>query len=232
MLPRWLKFAPNYWQFKWLKRNCQQPLMQAILNQRVGVQHSVKDCDILALDFETTGLNIEHDKILSIGYVNIHNGNIDLASAEHMVINANAQLSQQSVKIHHITDSEKDAGIPLSKALEQLLTVMQNKVVLVHFSDIETRFLSQSCVEQYGYKLYFPFIDTFKLGQKQLNKEIGEYHPQKLQLDQLRKRFGLPNYQQHNALSDAIATAELFLAQLEHHHQGKNTPVTAIIQFY
>ena len=35
-------------------------------------------------------------------------------------------------------------------------------------------------------------------------------------LDDCRERYGLPRYGAHNALTDAIATAELWLAQMSH----------------
>ncbi|WP_293675636.1 hypothetical protein [Thiolapillus sp.] len=38
-------------------------------------------------------------------------------------------------------------------------------------------------------------------------------------------QYGLPRYQAHNALMDAIATAELFLAQLAHGNYQKPPPL-------
>ena len=37
-------------------------------------------------------------------------------------------------------------------------------------------------------------------------------------------RYGLPHYAGHNALIDAIATAELLQAQVQHHF-GTDTPI-------
>jgi DNA polymerase-3 subunit epsilon len=41
-----------------------------------------------------------------------------------------------------------------------------------------------------------------------------------LRLAQCRERYGLVTGQQHNALADAVATAELFLAQASYLEKG------------
>jgi DNA polymerase-3 subunit epsilon len=48
-----------------------------------------------------------------------------------------------------------------------------------------------------------------------------------LRLDALRAAYNLPRYPAHNALSDALATAELFLALLQ--HQSDETPLRALL---
>jgi DNA polymerase-3 subunit epsilon len=42
----------------------------------------------------------------------------------------------------------------------------------------------------------------------------GEPPPGSLRLDAARRRFGLPRYAAHRAATDAVATAELLLAQV------------------
>jgi DNA polymerase-3 subunit epsilon len=48
--------------------------------------------------------------------------------------------------------------------------------------------------------------------------------PASIRLADSRARYGLPYYPPHHALTDAIGTAELFLAQLQHHFSPE-TPV-------
>jgi DNA polymerase-3 subunit epsilon len=48
--------------------------------------------------------------------------------------------------------------------------------------------------------------------------------PISIRLADSRTRYGLPHYAGHNALIDAIATAELFQAQVQHHF-GTDTPI-------
>jgi DNA polymerase-3 subunit epsilon len=57
-----------------------------------------------------------------------------------------------------------------------------------------------------------PTIDTQVLARRRFERRDQPYQPKDLRLFNLRTTYGLPRYQAHNALSDALATAELFLA--------------------
>jgi len=170
---------------------------------------------ILAIDFETTGLNVKKDQILSIGHILIKNSGIDLSSAYHQVINTRGSLKEEGVIIHQITDDAKSQGEKAEKVIEQLLKAMAGKVLLVHFAHIEKLFLQHVCKQLYGMAPVFPIIDTLVLARKRLDQRTALYSPNDLRLFNLRESYNLPRYKAHNALSDALATAELFLAEIE-----------------
>jgi DNA polymerase-3 subunit epsilon len=52
------------------------------------------------------------------------------------------------------------------------------------------------------------------VAKRRLDKRDVAYDPSELRLSMLRQRYHLPDHYAHNALNDAIATAELFLAQI------------------
>jgi DNA polymerase-3 subunit epsilon len=52
--------------------------------------------------------------------------------------------------------------------------------------------------------------------------------PGDLRLDALRARLGLPEHTLHDALGDAVATAELFLAQAEHLGGREGVPLGSL----
>ncbi|PCI61530.1 MAG: DNA polymerase III subunit epsilon [Gammaproteobacteria bacterium] len=171
---------------------------------------------ILAVDFETTGLNAVDDKLLSVGYVALQNRQIQLAQSYHQVINTGQKLKTDNVLIHRITDNLQAQGHPLEVVVEQLLKALTGKVMLVHFARIERHFLQQACLELYGLAPIFPIIDTLALAKKRLDMQDVAYDPSELRLANLRKKYQLPNHLAHNALNDAIATAELLLAQISY----------------
>ena len=59
-----------------------------------------------------------------------------------------------------------------------------------------------------------PIIDTLVVAKKRLDKRDVAYDPSELRLSALRAKYGFPDHYAHNALNDAIATAELLLAQV------------------
>jgi DNA polymerase III subunit epsilon len=182
----------------------------------------LKDIDILSVDFETTGLNAVNDKLLSVGFIGVKQQQISLKNSYHQIIKTTEDLSADNVIIHQITDQQKEKGAPLKEVVESLLNALAGKVMLVHFARIERQFLQQACLALYGVAPPFPIIDTLMLAKRQLDKKDIAYDPSDLRLSALCHKHGLPNHFAHNALNDAIATAELLMVQvsnMENNHQ-------------
>lgn len=173
----------------------------------------VDQIPILAVDFETTGLDAIQDKLLSVGCVELNQRQIKIGTSYHQIIQTQGSLKADNVTIHQITDDQKDQGKPLAEVVAALLKMLAGKVMLVHFARIERQFLQQACIELYGMAPVFPMIDTLVIAKKGLDKRDVAYDPSELRLSALRARYQLPNHYAHNALNDAIATAELLLAQ-------------------
>ena len=173
----------------------------------------LSELPILSVDFETTGLNAVTDKLLSVGFVSIDKRQIKLGSCYHQIINTKHRLDASNVIIHHITDQQKSQGKSLRVVVEALLKALAGKVMLVHFAQIEKQFLRQACLELYGVSPPLMIIDTLVMAKRKLDRRDIAYDPQELRLSALRHKHDLPDHFAHNALNDAIATAELFLAQ-------------------
>lgn len=173
----------------------------------------LSELPILSVDFETTGLNAVTDKLLSVGFVNIDKRQIKLGSCYHQIIDIKHNLDADNVIIHQITDQQKSAGKSLQVVVETLLKALAGRVMLVHFARIEKQFLKQACLELYGVSPPFMILDTLALAKRKLDQRDIAYDPQELRLSALRHKHNLPDHYAHNALNDAIATAELLLAQ-------------------
>ena len=173
----------------------------------------LSDLPILSVDFETTGLNAITDKLLSVGFVSIEKRQIKLGSCYHQIINTKHRLDADNVIIHQITDQQKSQGQSLRVVVEALLEALAGKVMLVHFARIEKQFLKQACLELYGVSPPLMVLDTLAMAKRKLDQRDIAYDPQELRLSALRQKHDLPNHFAHNALSDAIATAELLLVQ-------------------
>jgi DNA polymerase-3 subunit epsilon len=171
--------------------------------------------EYLALDFETTGLNPNADRIVSMGWVVIRNEGIRLNDAQHLLIRPDLALAADSVTVHGITDAHAEAGMTEREALDILLAALKGRVLLAHHVEIEAGFLRAACERQYRSALPFQNIDTLQLSKRVLARKIeGPFAPGTLRLFNLRERYGLPRYRPHSALEDALSAAELFLALL------------------
>lgn len=171
-----------------------------------------EDLSIVALDLETTGLDPKKDKILSFGLVEVQHMAIKLETARHQLINIDEEIPEESAVIHQITDDQAATGVSIHDALRELLQRLAGKVMLVHYCAIEQNFISAACQKLFGAPFVIPIIDTLVLAQRLFERRNHTIQTGDLRLFNLRPRYNLPNYKAHNALSDAVATAELFLA--------------------
>lgn len=170
------------------------------------------DTEIIAVDLETTGLDPVSNTILSIGTVTINRLCIELASSWHQLIKVEHDIPESSAVIHQITDDQAARGIHINAAFPLLLQRLQGKVMLVHSASVEQNFLNRISQQLYNTPLIIPMIDTQALAHRQYLRRDQPIKEGDLRLFNLRERFQLPRYKAHNALSDALATAELFLA--------------------
>ena len=163
----------------------------------------------LVLDAEMSGLDPKKNQLLSVGWVMIENGRIDNASAKHLLIHADRGAGDSS-KIHGLHDSNLAGASSVASALLQLMKLMPGAVLVFHHASLDMKFLQKASMENFRCPLLFSYVDTMTIEKKRIHlqgKAMG------LRLAQCRQRYGLPAGSQHDALADAQATAELFLAQ-------------------
>ncbi len=176
---------------------------------------------LLAVDLETTGLDPARDEILSIGFVPVDGLSIVLAGARQMLVRGAAV--GQSATIHGLTDDTVASGLDLADALAAVLEALRGRVLLAHHAAIERDFLGAACQKVYGQPLPCVTVDTLELEHRLLNPGWGQEPPQgSLRLGAARERHGLPRYRSHEALTDALACAELYLAQASELGRGRS----------
>lgn len=174
----------------------------------------VEELPLLALDVETTGLDPRKDHVLSVGFVPLDGLRIDLSGARRLLL-AGAHEVGQSATVHRITDDDLAAyGVPPLEALTATLEALTGRVILAHYAVIETGFLDAIARRVFGAGAPSIAIDTLELQRRLTTTWNKEPLVGTLRLWPARERWGLPSYQAHEALIDALACAELYLAQV------------------
>ncbi|WP_040976704.1 3'-5' exonuclease [Necropsobacter massiliensis] len=165
----------------------------------------------LVIDFETTGLNSMLDNILSVAAVPIDNLKLDLSRSWHQFV-ARQQVKGDTAVVNHIVPQMLNGVENLDDVMNELFYRMQGRIIIAHGSTIEKRFMYHYLASRYGLRS-FPllWLDTLKIERSLLNDSTQTDY----RLSTIRQAYNLPEYICHNALIDAIAAGELFLAQLE-----------------
>lgn len=175
---------------------------------------TVGDVEFLALDVETTGLDPRTDHLLSLGWVPVRGKQVVLAEAHELRVRPpdDVDLSSSAV-FHRLTDDDLSAAACLPDVLPSLLGALHGRVLLAHHAPIEVGFLTEAALATYGARPPLTAVDTMAF-QHRLRSDVHGEVRGSLRLDAAREAYGLPRYTAHHALTDALAAAELFLAQV------------------
>ncbi|MCZ4284449.1 MULTISPECIES: 3'-5' exonuclease [Marinobacter] len=197
----------------------------------VAPETPLSDVPFVAVDFETTGLDPDSHSIVSIGVVPFTLDRVQLGGSRHWLVKPQLPLHQTSITIHGITHADIDKAPDLADVLDEFLESMAGRVPVVHYRNIERPFLNMALKWRIGEDIRFPVMDTMAIEaylhpnrKRSWWQKLKGQQPISIRLADSRRRYGLPHYPPHNALVDALASAELLMAQVQHHFSPE-TPI-------
>ncbi|MDR9750662.1 3'-5' exonuclease [Pseudomonas sp. SZMC_28357] len=215
--------------FSWLRPA--GPNLPAELQPRVAQLPAVTpltECSLreqrwVVLDLETTGLNLNKDRVLSIGAVVIEDGAIDFSQQFERTLQCADIKVAPSVLIHGLGPSAIAAGSDPALALLEFMEFVGDSPLLAFHAPFDQHMLGRALKDHLGYRLNHVFLDVAEIAPllcPQANiREAG--------LDDWIDWFKLEVFERHNASADALATAELALilfsrARLQQIHSPLN----------
>ncbi len=194
-------------------------LKRLLSSPRMTLNQLASETEFVVLDLETTGLDSEEEVILSIGWVEVRYGHIDLSTSQHMYVQSDSKIKPETAVVNHITQQMLVDGVSIHEALGKFFKVAEGKLIVAHGCLVEANFINQYLLRVFNISsLPLYWIDTLCI-EKRLQKAVNSNDESDVTLSRTRARYGLPAYNGHNALADAVATAELLLAQ-----QARITP--------
>lgn len=212
--------------FAQLAKTAKNPALQAFYNAGViSGDTPLSEVPFLAIDIETTGLCPKKNGIISIGAVPMSLERIKCKDAQHWFVKPRTKVDDSSMVIHGITHSKIAAAPDLQKIMQEMLNLFAGKILVVHCNSIERLFLDAAFKTRLNEGLEFPVVDTMELEARLHRKKPLSWWDKlrgrqltSIRLAAARQRYGLPNYHPHDALTDALASAELLQAQIAHHY--------------
>jgi DNA polymerase-3 subunit epsilon len=171
-----------------------------------------------SLDLETGGLDARTGAILAVGLVPVRAGTIRLGETYRTLVRPEdgSAIDPESVRVHQLVWGEVSGAPPLAQVLPEIDRRLRQGVLLVHHQALDVAFLRRA---YRGAGMRWPrppVVDTVRLliriaeRARLLTPDLPLELPT-LNLTRVRRQLGLPEYEAHDALTDAVATAELFL---------------------
>lgn len=171
-----------------------------------------------ALDLETGGLDARRDAILAVGMVPVRQGTVRLGEGWRSLVRPRPEdaITAESVRVHQLVPGDVRDAPTLPDVLREVGRRLAGSVLLVHQAAIELPFLERAHRAVGLPWRAPPTVDTVRLvmrAQKRAAflRPLGRPWEELLNLAAARAHYGLPDYGEHDPLTDAVATAELFL---------------------
>lgn len=192
------------------------------------------EVDCWVLDLEMSGLDAATGRIMAVGMVPVRNRAIRVGEAYSTLVRAAGPLDMSGVATHHLLPDQLAAAPPLDEVVAEIdrrLTgghlgppgrsgghrrspELDGSLLVVHAAEIDLPFLRRAYRDTGRPWPDPPVVDTLRL--------LRRHHRHRLVAGQLdagvtgllaaaRADLGLPPHVAHDALADAVATAELLL---------------------
>ncbi|WP_460627325.1 3'-5' exonuclease [Intrasporangium mesophilum] len=163
------------------------------------------------VDVETSGLDLRHDEILSIGVVPIRRARVT-AETFYAVCRPDGPISPESMKVHALTSQELAAADSCREVIEKAAVLMRGTVLVAHAAWVERAFIDR-VLQPSRQRLPKGIVDTAALARAAALAEADAREPS---LEWLARTLGLPVHTPHHALGDAATTAMVLLALIGH----------------
>lgn len=165
---------------------------------------------VVVVDVETTGLSLANDHLIAIGAVAIHAGRIALADSFEAVLRQEVASGKENILVHGIGGGEQRTGFPPEEALLGFLDYLGGAPLIAYHVAFDATMLRKAFRRFLGIEFEHTWADLAYVMPDLYPEQRQKYHA----LDDWLKHFAIGNDARHNALSDALATAQLGLVAL------------------
>lgn len=200
------------WLTRWFGSKPQlSPQQQQRLTDWQALPHTALDVPItetrcVVIDVETTGLNLMQDRLISIGAVAVVNGKIALGDSFYIILQQQAASNKGNILLHGIGTSAQLEGEPPVDALLSFLDYLGKAPLIAFHVTFDETMIRRALQEYLGLSFKHPWVDLAYV-MPGLNPPLASRYRA---LDDWIGHFGIRIDVRHNALADALATAQLF----------------------
>ncbi len=170
-----------------------------------------REAEYASLDFETTGLDFGKDTVVSFGVVPVRGGRVVVGESSHQLIDPHVPPSPRSQRIHELRPQDLAGSPRLPEVRHLLREALEGRYLLVWFADVEIHFLGAifGGPERIWRRRT---IDVRNLAIAADGAPPSSRTKPGYGLSATAERFGVPVANAHDALDDALVTAQLFIS--------------------
>ena len=168
----------------------------------------------VALDCETTGLDVRRDRIISIGAVRIVGNRLLTSQRLELLVRPERALDVASMRVHRLRERDLAEGLPPEEAMRQLLQFIGSRPLVGYYLEFDLAMINRAVWPMLGIRLPQPQIEVSALYYDYKNRQLPP-HARNGRIDlrfaTLMSDLALPTRDAHDALNDAVMAGLAFL---------------------
>jgi DNA polymerase III subunit epsilon len=168
----------------------------------------------VALDCETTGLDVRRDQIISIGAVRIVGNRLLTSQRLEMLVRPDRSLKADSVRVHRLREQDVAQGIAPEQAMRRLLDFIGSRPLVGYYLEFDVAMLNREIWRLLGVRLPQQKIEVSAMYYDFKNRQLP-VHARGGMIDlrfaTMMNDLALPLRDAHDALSDAVMAGLAFL---------------------
>jgi DNA polymerase-3 subunit epsilon len=164
----------------------------------------------VVVDVESTGLDLRKDRLIAIGAVAVEGGKVNLEDSFEIVLRQDESSDRDNILIHGIGGQAQRTGIDPQEALLAFLEYLGKAPLLAFHVAFDETMIRRAMREYLRLEFKRPWLDLAYVMPALMPQFARRYRA----LDDWAGHFKIANFARHNALADALVTAQLFLAAL------------------
>ncbi len=169
--------------------------------------HPINASRYVVVDVESSGLDTARDHLIAIGAVAVTHGRIQLNDSHEIVLQQTQASDKDNILIHGIGGTVQREGTPPAEALLNFLEFLGKDPLIAFHVAFDQAMIKRALKTFLGLTFEHAWVD--------LAYVAPALHPRIARstraLDDWMGLYQISNYARHNALADALATAELYL---------------------
>lgn len=169
----------------------------------------------VALDCETTGLNVRTDEIIAVAAVRIAGNRVMTSERLELLARPERRVSAASVRVHQLREQDVARGIDLTAALTQLLQFIGSRPLVGYYLEFDLAMIDKALFPLLGIGLPQPKYEVSAMYYDYKFRHLPQHLRDNVSIDlrfaTLMNDLGLPLRNAHDALNDAVMAALAFI---------------------
>lgn len=167
--------------------------------------------EVVAIDCETTGLNVHTDDIITIAAIKIRGDRILTSERFEVVVRPDANMQVEAIKVHRQRHVDVAQGSLIWKALPGFLHFVGGRPLVGYYVDFDIAMLDRYILPHIGIELPNRRIEVSKLYYERKYGDAPANTVVDLSFVTMLKDLGIPPLPQHDAFNDALMTAMMYV---------------------